>query len=94
MDTHDLFRHRLQNMPDQRHELVRFAGIMGRERFDETFGPLYCPDIGFPGKATHPTPTVCVTILPPVSLHSRHAAASYPDTGIAVYRRTRFATTG
>ncbi len=42
-DTHDLFRHRLENILDQRHELFRLAGIMGWERFDETFGALYCP---------------------------------------------------
>ncbi len=43
-DTHDLFRHRLENMLDQRHELFRLAGIMGWEPFDETFGALYCPN--------------------------------------------------
>ncbi len=42
-DTRDLFRHRRENMLDQRHELFRLAGIMDRERFDETFGALYCP---------------------------------------------------
>ena len=51
-DTHDLFRHRLENMLDQRHELFRLAGIMDWERFDDTFGSLYCPDNGCPGKAT------------------------------------------
>lgn len=51
-DTHDLFRHRLENLLDQRHELVRLAGILDWERFDETFGALYCPVNGCPGKAT------------------------------------------
>ncbi len=42
-DTHDLFRHRLEHILDQRHELLRHAGIMDWERFEETVGALYCP---------------------------------------------------
>ena len=39
-------------MLDQRHELLRFAGIVNGERLDETFGALHCPDNGCPGKVT------------------------------------------
>ncbi len=51
-ESHDRFRHHLENRIDPRHELVRLAGILNWSRFDETFGALYCPDQGCPGKLT------------------------------------------
>jgi IS5 family transposase len=36
-----MFRNRLDNMIDMRHELVRLAGLMDWKRFDEAFGGLY-----------------------------------------------------
>ena len=37
----DMFRNRLDNMIDMRHELVRLAGLIDWKRFDEAFGGLY-----------------------------------------------------
>jgi IS5 family transposase len=48
----DLFRNRLDNLLDQRHELYRLADLIDWNGFDTAFGELYCPDNGCPGKAT------------------------------------------
>jgi len=54
-ETHDLFRNRLENLLDPRHEPVRLAGILDWSRFEKTFGALYCPGKGCPGKPTRLT---------------------------------------
>jgi len=38
----DLFRNRLENMLDQRHELFRLADLIDWQGFDAEFGELYC----------------------------------------------------
>lgn len=48
----DLFRSRLDNLLDQRHELYRLAELIDWSEFDRSFGELYCPDNGSPAKAT------------------------------------------
>ena len=48
----DLFRNRLDNMIDQRHELCRLADFIEWHSFDVMFGELYCPNNGCPAKAT------------------------------------------
>lgn len=48
----DLFRNRLDNLLDQRHELYRLADLIDWQSFDTAFGELYCPDNGCPAKAT------------------------------------------
>ena len=48
----DLFRSRLDNLLDQRHELYRLAELTDWSEFDRSFGELYCPDNGSPAKAT------------------------------------------
>jgi IS5 family transposase len=48
----DLFRNRLDNMLDQRHELYQLADLIDWDSFDVAFGELYCPDNGCPAKAT------------------------------------------
>ena len=47
----DLFRNRLDNLIDMRHELVRLAGLIDWRRFDEAFGTLYAEN-GRPGPPT------------------------------------------
>ena len=47
----DMFRSRLENMIDMRHELVLLAGLIDWKRFDETFGGLYA-EKGRPGLPT------------------------------------------
>ena len=47
----DMFRNRLDNMIDMRHELVRLAGLIEWKRFDEAFGALYA-EKGRPGLPT------------------------------------------
>ena len=47
----DLFRHRLDNLIDMRHELVRLSGLIDWQRFDEAFGTLYA-EKGRPGLPT------------------------------------------
>lgn len=47
----DLFRHRLSNMLDQRHELLRLAGLIDWQRFDRDYGALYA-EVGRPGLPT------------------------------------------
>ena len=48
----DLFRSRLDNLLDQRHELYRLAELIDWSEFDQAFGELYCPDNGSPAKST------------------------------------------
>jgi len=48
----DLFRNRLDNMLNHRHELCRLADLIDWSMFDTAFGNLYCPDNGCPAKAT------------------------------------------
>ncbi len=48
----DLFRNRLDNLLDQRHELYRLSDLIDWNSFDMAFGELYCPDNGCPAKAT------------------------------------------
>ncbi len=48
----DLFRNRLDNMLNHRHELYRLADLIDWSVFDLEFGPRYCPDNGGPAKAT------------------------------------------
>ncbi len=48
----DLFRNRLDNMLNHRHELYRLADLIDWPMFDSEFGSLYCPDNGCPAKAT------------------------------------------
>jgi IS5 family transposase len=50
--SHDLFRNRLDNMLNHRHELYRLADLIDWSMFDNEFGSLYCPDNGCPAKAT------------------------------------------
>lgn len=47
----DLFRHRLSNLLDQRHELIRLAGLIDWSRFEQEYGALYAED-GRPGVPT------------------------------------------
>jgi transposase, IS5 family len=47
----DMFRNRLDNIIDMRHELVRLAGLIDWKRFDEAFGGLYA-EKGRPGLPT------------------------------------------
>ena len=47
----DMFRNRLDNMIDMRHELARLAGLIDWRRFDEAFGGLYA-EKGRPGLPT------------------------------------------
>ena len=47
----DMFRNRLDNMIDMRHELARLAGLIDWKRFDEAFGDLYA-EKGRPGLPT------------------------------------------
>jgi len=49
--TDDLFRHRLSNMLDQRHELLRLASLIDWPRFEREYGALYAED-GRPGLPT------------------------------------------
>ena len=48
----DLFRSRLDNLLDQRHELYRLVELIDWSEFDRAFGELYCPDNGSPAKST------------------------------------------
>ncbi len=47
----DMFRNRLENMIDMRHELVRLAELIDWKRFDDAFGGLYA-EKGRPGLPT------------------------------------------
>ena len=48
----DLFRSRLENIVDDRHELIRLARLIGWARFDEAFGGLYVDKTGRPALPT------------------------------------------
>lgn len=39
--SHDLFRSSLEALLDPEHELIRLAGLIGWERFDDAFGAYY-----------------------------------------------------
>jgi transposase, IS5 family len=45
----ELFRARLSQQLDQRHPLVRLAGLLDWGVFEDRFGPLYHPHVGRPG---------------------------------------------
>jgi len=45
----DLFRARLSQQLDQRHPLVRLAGLIDWDVFEDRFGQLYHPHVGRPG---------------------------------------------
>src|ERR1700731_4165365 len=47
----DMFRNRLDNMIDMRHEFVRLTKLIDWKRFDEAFGDL-CAEKGRPGLPT------------------------------------------
>src|ERR1700730_13102156 len=47
----DMFRNRLDNMIDMRHEFVRLTKLIDWKRFDEAFGDLYAEE-GRPGLPT------------------------------------------
>ena len=47
----DLFRHRLENLIDTRHELVKLTELIDWERFDTQWGETFCED-GRPAIAT------------------------------------------
>ena len=49
--TDDLFRHRLSNILDQRHALLRLAGLIEWSRFEQGYGALYTEQ-GRPGLPT------------------------------------------
>lgn len=49
--SEDLFRHRLENIVNPRHELVLLAGKIDWQRFDNAFAPLFS-DIGQPALPT------------------------------------------
>jgi hypothetical protein len=40
-NTDDLFRNRLSNILDQRHALLRLAGLIDWSRFEQEYGALY-----------------------------------------------------
>ena len=48
----DLFRLQLDNIINRNHELYRLAEMIDWSVFDESFGSLYCPNNGCPGKPT------------------------------------------
>ena len=48
----DLFRMRLCNMIDPRHELVRLGDLIDWERFDKAFGGFYRERVGRPALPT------------------------------------------
>jgi IS5 family transposase len=49
--TDDLFRNRLSNILDQRHALLRLAGLINWSRFEQEYGALYA-EHGRPGLPT------------------------------------------
>jgi hypothetical protein len=48
----DLFRARLSNQLDDKHPLIRSAGLIEWESFEAEFGALYHETLGRPGKPT------------------------------------------
>ena len=77
----DLYRSRLDQILDPRHELVRLAGLIDWDRFDQEFGRFYRP-LGRPAKPTRlmvgcrisSTPSTCpmgdVTLTANTTLYS------------------------
>ena len=51
LPTEDPFRHRLENLIDARHELVKLAELIDWQRFDAQWGEMFCDD-GRPAIAT------------------------------------------
>ncbi len=51
LPTDDLFRHRLENLIDTRHELVKPSELIDWEYFDVQWGETFCEN-GRPGIAT------------------------------------------
>jgi IS5 family transposase len=51
LPTDDLFRHRLENLIDRRHELVKLSAVIDWERFDREWGEAFC-EHGRPAIAT------------------------------------------
>ena len=51
LPTDDLFRHRLENLIDTRHELVKLSELIDWEHFDVQWGETFCEE-GRPGIAT------------------------------------------
>lgn len=49
--TEDLFRHRLDNLIDTRHELVKLCELIDWQRFDAQWGEAFC-EVGRPAIAT------------------------------------------
>ena len=47
----ELFRTRLENLIDDRHELVQLAAKLDWEMFDEKFGTMFSEGSGRPGAA-------------------------------------------
>ena len=52
LPTDDLFRHRLENLIDTRHELVKLSELIDWEHFDAQWGEAFC-EVGRPAIATH-----------------------------------------
>ena len=48
--TEDLFRHRLENIIDIRHELIRLSECINWSSLAEEFGGFYSEEVGRPGK--------------------------------------------
>ncbi len=51
LPTEDLFRNRLENLIDTRHELVKLSELIDWERFDAQWGEAFC-EVGRPASAT------------------------------------------
>ena len=51
LPTEDLFRHRLDNLVDTRHELVKLSELSDWEGFSAQWGEAFC-DVGRPAIAT------------------------------------------
>ena len=48
----EMFRNRLENLIDQRHELVRLAALIDWEEFDRQWGALFSQTQGAPALPT------------------------------------------
>jgi IS5 family transposase len=48
--TDDLFRHRLENIIDMKHELIELSRVIDWEALSREFGGFYNEEIGRPGK--------------------------------------------
>jgi len=51
LSTDDLFRHRLENLIDTRHELVKLSKLIDWQHFDAQWGDFFC-EVGRPAIAT------------------------------------------